>query len=88
LAARQVNDTSLVICYRLLVESFYDNEWHEVLVYGPYFKARQAKATISGAENNYSDRYKKGTRRSRVQVQTLNARDQVIEWRDLEFDDA
>lgn len=69
MASRQIQDTSLVTCYRLLVESFYDNEWHEVLQYGPYFHEYQARATLSGAENNYSDRYEKGTRRCKVQVQ-------------------
>jgi len=72
MASRQIQDTSLVTCYRLLVESFYDNEWHEVLQYGPYFHEYQARATRSGAENNYSDRYAKGTRRSRVQVQGID----------------
>lgn len=67
--ARTQTRTDEVICYRLLVESFYENEWHEVLAYGPYFKKGQAAATIDGAENRYRERYLKGTRRCKVQMQ-------------------
>ena len=83
MASRQIQDTSLVTCYRLLVESFYDNEWHEVLQYGPYFHEYQARATRNGAEDAfYGDRYEKGTRRCKVQTQYINC-DLMIGWRDV-----
>lgn len=55
--------------YRLLVESFYDGEWHETMYYGPYINRGGCRATIDGAEHYFKDRYEKGTRRSRVQKQ-------------------
>lgn len=69
--ARTQTRTDETVCYRLLVESFYGDKWHEVLVYGPYFKKGQAAATIDGAENRYKDRYLKGTRRCKVQMQEV-----------------
>lgn len=80
---RTHNRTDQVICYRLLVESFYDNEWHEVLVYGPYFTKGPPKATIDGAENHYKDRYLKGTRRCKVQMQSVSNLTHDIEWVDV-----
>lgn len=84
--ARTQTRTDEVICYRLLVESFYENQWHEVLVYGPYFKEGQAAATIDGAENRYKERYLKGTRRCKVQKQDVAWRteyDVEIMWVDV-----
>lgn len=66
---RTTHKTGQTEFYRLLVESFYDNEWHEALVYGPYFNAAAARSTISGAEKWHKTKYEKGTRRSRVQKQ-------------------
>ena len=83
--ARTQTRTDEVICYRLLVESFYDNEWHPTLVYGPYFKVGQAEATIDGAENRYRERYLKGTRRCKVQAQLADTDDDgaaFIRWVD------
>jgi hypothetical protein len=83
--ARTQTRTDEVICYRLLVESFYDSEWHETLVYGPYFKAGQARATIDGAENVYAykERYLKGTRRCKVQMQDVGMSGENIVWVDV-----
>ncbi len=68
--------------YRLLIESFYDNAWHEQYAYGPYDGAAQCKATLTGGEHNYKDRYEKGTRRARIQKQHANE-DREIEWIDV-----
>jgi hypothetical protein len=81
--ARTQTRTDEVICYRLLVESFYDDKWHEVLVYGPYFKKGQAIATIDGAENRYGERYFKGTRRCKVQMQEVDEAMAEVVWVDV-----